>query len=123
MAHYESMILLKSSLTDEEVNGMTEKFNGVIVRLGGQVTQVASWGKKKLAYEINHEKKAIYLIFRIDAGGTLVKEFERACRLDEQVIRVMTVAVDPQHGLPAVATAAAASPAPAPAAAQTESHD
>lgn len=118
MAHYESMILLKSSLTDEEVNGMTEKLNSLIVRLGGQVTHVSSWGKKKLAYEINKEKKAIYLVFRFDAGGTLVKEFERACRLDEQVIRVMTVAVDPQHGVPATATTS-----PAPAAAHAESHD
>lgn len=118
MAHYESMILLKSTLTDEEVNGMTEKLNALIVRLGGQVTQVASWGKKKLAYEINHEKKAIYLIFRIDAGGSLVKEFERACRLDEQVMRIMTVAVDPQHGLPAVVASTPATAAP-----QAESHD
>jgi len=123
MAHYETMILLKSSLTDEEVNGMTEKLSGLIVRLGGQVAQVASWGKKKLAYEINHEKKATYLIFRFDAGGPLVKEFERACRLDEQVIRIMTVAVDPQHGIPVVAAATAAAASPATAAAPAESHD
>jgi len=117
MAHYETMILLKPSLTDEEVNGMTEKLNALIARLGGQVTHLASWGKKKLAYEINKEKKAIYLVFRIDAEGTLVKEFERACRLDEQVMRLMTVAVDPQHGLPATSSAPAAAPAHA------ESHD
>jgi small subunit ribosomal protein S6 len=86
--------------------------------LGGKVTQVASWGKKKLAYEIDKEKKAVYLIFRFDAGGTLVREFERACRMDEQVMRIMTVAVDPQHGIPsAVAPAAAGAAAPA------ESHD
>jgi small subunit ribosomal protein S6 len=118
MAHYESMVLLKPSLTDEEVNGMTEKLNGLIARLGGKVTQVASWGKKKLAYEIDKEKKAVYLIFRFDGGGTLVRELERACRLDEQVMRVMTVAVDPQHGIPStVAPAAAGAAAPA------ESHD
>jgi len=118
MAHYESMVLLKPSLTDEEVNGMTEKLSGLITRLGGRVTQVASWGKKKLAYEIDKEKKAIYLIIRFDTGGTLVKELERACRLDEQVMRVLTVAVDPQHGIPVTVA-----PAPAGAAAQAESHD
>jgi small subunit ribosomal protein S6 len=118
MAHYESMILLKPSLTDEEVSGMTEKLNALIARLGGQVTHLASWGKKKLAYEINKEKKAIYLVFRIDADGTLVRELERACRLDEQVMRVMTVAVDPQHGLPAAAVSS-----PAGTAAHAESHD
>lgn len=118
MAHYEAMVLLKPSLTDEEVNGMTEKLNSVITRLGGQVTQVASWGKKKLAYEINKEKKATYVIFRFDAGGTVVKELDRACRLDEHVMRIMTVAVDPQHGLPPAAT-----PIPAGTAAQAEPHD
>jgi small subunit ribosomal protein S6 len=118
MAHYESMVLLKPSLTDEEVNGMTEKLNGMITRLGGQVTQVASWGKKKLAYEINKEKKATYVIFRFDAGGTVVKELDRACRLDEQVMRIMTVAVDPQYGLPT-----GAAPVHAGTAAHTESHD
>jgi small subunit ribosomal protein S6 len=118
MAHYELMVLLKPSLTDEEVKNMTEKLSGMITRLGGQVAQVASWGKKKLAYEINKEKKAIYLIFRYDAGGAVVKELERVCRLDEQVIRVLTVAVDPQHGIPATVT-----PAPAGPTAHAESHD
>jgi len=118
MAHYESMVLLKPSLTDDEVNRMTEKLGGLITRLGGQVAQVASWGKKKLAYEIDNEKKAVYLIFRFDAGGTVVKELDRTCRLDEQVMRIMTVTLDPQHGIPtAVATAPAGAPAPA------EAHD
>ena len=118
MAHYELMVLLKPSLTDEEVSGMTEKLNGAITRLGGQVTQVASWGKKKLAYEINKEKKAIYLIFRFQAGGMVVKELERICRLDEQVMRVLTVAVDPQHGIPVTVA-----PAPAGTTVQAETHD
>jgi len=118
MAHYEAMVLLKSSLTDEEVNGMTEKLGGLITKLGGQITHTVSWGKKKLAYEINKEKKAVYLIFRFDAGGALVKELERACRLDEQVMRLMIVSVDPQHGIPVTVA-----PSPAGATAHTEAHD
>jgi len=118
MAHYESMVLLKPSLTDDEVNGMTEKLSGLITRLGGKVTQVAPWGKKKLAYEIDKEKKAVYVIFRFDGGGALVRELERVCRLDEQVMRLMTVAIDPQHGIPVtVAPAAVGATVPA------ESHD
>jgi len=118
MAHYETMVLLKPSLTDEEVNGMTEKLSGLITRLGGKITHTVSWGKKKLAYEIDKEKKAVYVIFRFDSGGALVKELERACRLDEQVMRVMTVAVDAAHGIPVTVA-----PAPAGAVTQAESHD
>lgn len=110
MPHYESMVLVKSSISDDDVNGMTEKLRDLLIRSGGQVTHAVQWGKKKLAYEIRKEKKAVYIIFRYDAQGTAAKEFERVCRIDEQVVRVMTVAMAPDQAIPVA-------PAPVPVAA------
>jgi small subunit ribosomal protein S6 len=102
MAHYESMVLVKSSLSDEEINGVLEKIRALIVRLGGQVTEAVNWGKKKLAYEIQKDKKAAFLIFRFNAAGTVPKELDRACRFDELILRSMTVAIGEDEGLPAL---------------------
>ncbi|MEW6324123.1 MAG: 30S ribosomal protein S6 [Nitrospirota bacterium] len=118
MPHYETMVLVKPSISDEEVGGITEKLRGLLTKAGGQVTHAVQWGKKKLAYEIGKEKKAVYIIFRFDAEGAAVKEFERACRLDEQIMRVMTVAMAPDQAVPV-----AAAPAPVAGGAPAESHD
>jgi small subunit ribosomal protein S6 len=118
MSHYESMVLVKSSLSDEEVNGSVEKIRGRIERLGGRVAQAVNWGKKKLAYEIDREKKAVYLIFRFDADGTVANELDRACRLDEQIVRIMTVEIEPDAAVPVAAAPPSVGVAPAP-----EAHD
>lgn len=123
MPHYELMVLVKPSLTDEEITGVTEKIRNLIGRVGGRVTHAVQWGKKKLAYEMKREKKAVYLVFRFDAEGSAVNELDRACRLDEQIMRLMTVAVEQGEGVPV-----AAAPSPGGMAADrgpssAESHD
>jgi small subunit ribosomal protein S6 len=122
MPHYESIVLVKPSLSDEEVNGVTEKVRGLIGRVGGQVTHAVNWGKRKLAYEMQREKKAVYLVFRFNAEGSAPQELDRACRLDEQIVRIMTVAADPDQGVPVAAAPPSASPSTA-AAPTPESHD
>ena len=117
MAHYESMVLVKPSLSDEEINGVMEKLRGLIVRLGGQMTEAVNWGKKKLTYEIKKAKKAVFLIYRFHAAGTVPKELDRACRLDELILRSMTVAIGENEGLPALVGQTTTSPT------HSESHD
>ena len=101
MAHYELLVLVKPSLSDEEIASVSEKIRGLISRLGGEVSQTVNWGKKKLAYELRREKKAVYLIVRFEAEGTVSAAVERACRLHEHVLRTMVVAVRADAALPA----------------------
>jgi small subunit ribosomal protein S6 len=94
MALYELLVLLKPSVSDDEAAGITEKIQSVVARHGAQVTQTVNWGKKKLTYEIQKEKKAVYLVFRFEASGTAAGEIVRACRLEDAVLRTLVVRVE-----------------------------
>src|SRR3546814_2075447 len=60
----------------------------------GKVTKTETWGLKSLAYKIDRNRKAHFVLLNIDADGTVIQELERQTRINEDVIRYMTVRVD-----------------------------
>ena len=94
MNNYETIFLVKPSLSDEEVQKTIEKIKGVIQKSGGEFTQAENWGKKKLAYEVRKEKRATYILLHFKGRGSLVTELERNYRLDESIIKFITLKVD-----------------------------
>lgn len=96
MGAYETIFILKSSLTDEETAGHVDKIKDVIQRAGGEVVALENWGKKKLAYEVRKEKRGTYCIAHFKGTGTTVFELSRTCRLNESVIQSMTVKISPE---------------------------
>jgi small subunit ribosomal protein S6 len=128
---YETVFILDPGLDENQVNDEVEKTSGLISNNGGHVVEVQRWGRKRLAYEIKKKRDGVYTMIRHESSGDVVRELERRLRLNDSVLRVMTVIAGPQweqpvegEGAPAgeegTAGAVAAVPAAAPPAAATE---
>lgn len=91
MPIYETVFMARQDLTEAQVTEMTEKFTKLLKGLGAKVHKVEPWGLRTLAYPINKNKKAHYVLIETDAPGAAVIELERVMRLNEDVMRSMTV--------------------------------
>ena len=91
MNTYESVFIVRPSLSDEEVAKLMDRIKDLIGKKGGSVLKAENWGKKKLAYEIGREKRGTYLLFLLKGDGALVKELEHFSRVDDALIRFLTV--------------------------------
>jgi len=91
MKHYELLFVLKPTLTDEENTKQVEAINAVISANGGNIAAVDNIGMRDLAYEIQKNKRGYYTITYFTAPGSAIKEIERNLRINENVIRFMTV--------------------------------
>ena len=94
MANYESVIIARQDLGASQVNTLVEELTGVIKAEGGEVVKVDNWGLKNLAYRVKKNRKGYYVLLNIVAPAAAISEYERRIRLNEDVIRYMTVRVD-----------------------------
>jgi small subunit ribosomal protein S6 len=120
--NYESMVVLRPTLSDEEINASLGKIREIIEKNGGAVLQAENWGKRKLAYEVKREKKGIYLLFRFQANGKLVAELEHQYRLIEAILKFITVRLEGPMP-PAATSGKAEGKKPAPAEVAVEASD
>lgn len=92
MFKYEMCIVLNEKLEDEQRNSEIEKIKSYIVRFGGTVIEpIEEWGKKKLAYEINHMNEAYYYFITFEGSSNTPNEVESFVRIMENVIRFLIV--------------------------------
>ena len=94
MTKYESMLIARQDLGQSQVNDIVETFSEAIKREGGEVVNVDNWGLKNLAYRIKKNRKGYYVVLNISAPASAIFEYERLARLNEDIIRFMTVKVD-----------------------------
>ncbi len=95
MALYESIFILRASLTDEETAAVLEKMKQVLEKHGAAVLKADNWGKKKLAYKVKHDRRGTYLLLQFESDtGNVVSELERLYRLEDSVLKFLTVKVD-----------------------------
>ena len=94
MALYEHIFLARQDITAQQVDALVEQYKGVIESFGGKVGRVENWGLKSLTYRIKKNRKAHYALMDIDAPAAAVHEIERQMRINEDVLRYMTIAVD-----------------------------
>jgi small subunit ribosomal protein S6 len=98
---YETTFILEPGFDDGRINEEVERVSQWIKDLGGEVLEVQRWGKKRLAYEIEKKRDGIYTLMLYQAAGPTVKELERRLRLNEAVMRVLTVVhVPPELTIP-----------------------
>jgi small subunit ribosomal protein S6 len=98
---YETTFILEPGFDEGRINEEIERVSQWIKDLGGEVLEVQRWGKKRLAYEIEKKRDGIYTLMLYQAGGATVKELERRLRLNESVMRVLTVLhVPPELTIP-----------------------
>ncbi len=91
---YECIFIIRPSLADEEVQKVQEKVKATVEKTGGIIERFESWGKKKLAYEVKREKKGVFVQLVFRGNGTVVAELERFFRLDDALIKFLTVRLD-----------------------------
>lgn len=94
MALYEHVFLARQDVTAQQVEELTARFKGVIEANGGSVSKNEYWGVKTLTYRIRKNRKAHFSLLNIDAPAPAVAEMERQMRLDEDILRFLTIRVE-----------------------------
>lgn len=102
MPLYEHVFLARQDASAQQVEDLTKQFQGVIENLGGKVTKNEYWGVKSLTYRIRKNRKAHFTLLNIDAPAAAISEIERQERLNEDVLRFMTIRVDELEDGPSV---------------------
>lgn len=94
MPLYETTLIVRQDAPKADATKLGENFAKIITDNGGKIEKNEYWGLRNLAYIINKNRKGHYVFLAIDAEPPAVKEMERKIRLDENVIRHMTVRVE-----------------------------
>ena len=94
MPLYEHVYLARQDLSVQQVEELTTKLAGVIGEAGGKITKTEYWGLKSLAYRIRKNRKAHLTLLNIDAPAAVLSEIERQERLNEDVLRYLTIRVE-----------------------------
>ena len=91
---YEMIFIVNPDAADEDVVKLSEAVQKIITSQGGSITKTEMMGKRKLAYEINHKKDGNYVLLEVEGSGAEIAEAERRMRVNDQILRYMTVRVD-----------------------------
>lgn len=91
MRKYETFFILNPDLTEEIYSSASDKLKSIVTANGGSVISYVPWGKKKLAYPVKKHSQGLYVLMEYAGGPELVAELERNMRLDERVLKFITV--------------------------------
>lgn len=91
MRHYETTYILRPNLGEDQFNEIIERTNTIVTDDGGSIIEIEHWGIKKLAYEIRKEAQGYYVLMNFAAPGTTINEIERIFRIDDNVLRYLTI--------------------------------
>jgi small subunit ribosomal protein S6 len=94
MRKYETFFIMDPDMPDEVTQAADERIKGVVASQGGSVLSYEPWGKNKLAYPIKKRTRGLYVLMEYAGGPALVAELERIMRLDERVLKFITVKLD-----------------------------
>ena len=94
MPLYEHVFLARQDASTQQVEELTTQLTGIIERAGGKVTKTENWGVRSLTYRMNKNRKAHFVLLNIDAPSAAIAEIERQERINEDVIRYLTVRVE-----------------------------
>lgn len=121
MQIYETVLVAHPRLSDTEIAKFSDDTKNLISAGGGEIISEDKWGRRKLAYPIGKVREGFYLYFKFRAAGTLIQKMNKHYRLQENLLRTLTVVMQKPKRMkiktpkPAKTTAAATT---APAAAQ-----
>lgn len=94
MRVYEELFIIKPDTPEEEVDGIVTQIQGVITNGKGTVDKTDKWGTRKLAYRVQKYAEGIYVLIQFSSSPDLVHEVERRLRVNDQVIKFITVRTD-----------------------------
>ena len=94
MPLYESTFITRQDLSRQDITKITDGFGAIVEQGGGKIVKNEYWGLKSLAYRIRKNRKGHYAMLAIDAPPAAIKEMERNLRINEDIIRALTVRVE-----------------------------
>jgi small subunit ribosomal protein S6 len=93
LREYEVIYILRPDVSKETAEKVAVRVSDVVSRMGGKLTRIENWGRRPLAYEINHSRRGLYVYLTYQGDGALVAELERNFRLLDEVVRFQTVKI------------------------------
>jgi small subunit ribosomal protein S6 len=91
---YELIFIVDPAAGDEDVMRLSEGVQKIITGQGGNIVKTEMMGKRQMAYEINHKRDGIYVLLEVEGSGSEIAEVERRMRVNDQILRYMTIRVD-----------------------------
>ena len=88
------VVFIVDPTADDEVAKLTEGFSQIVTDQGGVIVKTETMGKRQLAYEINHHKDGTFVLLEIEGSGREIAELERRMRVNDRILRYLTVRVD-----------------------------
>ena len=102
MPLYEHVFLARQDLSQAQVDALAAAATEIVETNNGKVTKTETWGLRSLAYKIQKNRKAHFVLLNIEAPGNVVAELERQTRINEDIIRYMTIRVEEHEEGPSV---------------------
>src|ERR1700685_4411018 len=94
MRIYENLFIVKPDATEEEIDHLVDQMSKNVTAKGGTIDKVDKWGKRRLAYRIDKHREGSYVLMQFSAEPATVKEFERRLRVQDSVLKFLTVRID-----------------------------
>jgi len=94
---YELMLLFRPDLEDDQLQAAVERVTRAVVNAGGGLTKISPWGKRRLAYAIQHHRDASYFLIHFDIEPAAVREIERGLLISEEILRHLVVVLEPRR--------------------------
>ena len=93
---YELTYIVNSVISDEQVKDLVSRVTAYIAESGGDIIEVDEWGQRRLAYPIQKKRNGYYVNMYFRSAGTMVPRLERTLEIDDNVLRYMTLRMDPK---------------------------
>ncbi len=94
---YDTTFIIDGTLNTDERERLISTFSASLEKLGGNIEQIVRWGLRTLAHEINKRSRGFYVIFYYTADPSIIKSFERELRINEKILRYMTLLFDGEN--------------------------
>ncbi|HYM33125.1 MAG TPA: 30S ribosomal protein S6 [Candidatus Cybelea sp.] len=94
MPFYENVFIARQDISSQQAEALATQFADIVKTNGGTVTKTEHWGLRSLTYRIKKNRKGHYVLFNIDAPPAAINELERNMRINEDVLRYLTVRVE-----------------------------
>lgn len=94
MRKYETLMIMKPDLDEEQVKAVLDEFSNLVKREGGSVMGIDVWGLRRLEFPIEHSESGHYAVINFEAGSKMVKELQRVMGIRDDVLRTKTVLLE-----------------------------
>jgi small subunit ribosomal protein S6 len=102
MRRYETVVIVDPEISEENRQPVFQRIQDIIDQDNGFLVNLDEWGTKKLAYDIKKKNRGHYVRFDFCGDGALIQEMERVSRIDDRVMKFMTVLLDADADLDAI---------------------